>query len=81
MTPEDMQPGRRYRIVHRLDTQRYDRYSVMVYLGRGRTYGTDGADFEFSARPKFGTQALQRHHMKEIREVSSSTPITVNQRA
>jgi hypothetical protein len=60
MTPEDMHPGTRYRIVHRLDTQKYDRFSVMVYLGRGKTYSQDGPQFMFTARPMFGTQAFDR---------------------
>jgi hypothetical protein len=81
MVPEDMHPGRRYRLVHRRDSQRYDRVSVMVYLGRGRVYQRGEAEFEFSARPQFGTQALQRHQIKEITEVPSSTPISVNLRA
>lgn len=80
--PEDMTRGGRYRIVHRIGEQRFDRQSVLVYIGRGMVFSqTRPPSFQFSARPSFGTQTLERHHIIRVTPVPESTPISVNERA
>jgi hypothetical protein len=75
----DMVSGRRYRITHQSDTQKYARVSVLDFMQSGT--GTDASALMFSARPIAGTQAMPRSWIINIEEVSSNTPITMNQRS
>lgn len=55
-----MERGSKYRIVHKTETQRYARVSVMTYLGEV-TYAED--ELAFDARPAGGTQTLRKRHI------------------
>lgn len=68
---------KRYRIVHRSETQRFNRVSVMVYLGDDPLK----EELVFSARPVYGTQGMPYSWVKSIDLVPEDTTIIVNQRA
>jgi hypothetical protein len=70
-----LSPGATYEIVTRIGAQRYNRRSVMRYLGEGR------GELLFSARPIAGTQTLHRDHIIGIREVPARTRCYLNARA
>lgn len=61
MNPRAMRPGKKYRIVHQTEAQRFARVSVMTFLdedyaGRPR----------FNARPAASTQTLEWAHIKHV---------------
>lgn len=70
----DMIPGKKYRIVHRSETQRRDRVSVMVYLGdEGSTWHL------FSARPVAGTQMMPKSWIKDITQADDNAKVSLNE--
>lgn len=73
-TPSALVVGRRYKVTHRSDTQKVDRYSIMDYLD-----GNANSIF-FSARPVAGTQEMPRDWILKIESVSQDTQIVLNER-
>ena len=69
----NFEPGKRYRILHKSETQRIERASVMDYLGAKQ----DGY-LSFSARPVAGTQRIPLEWIVAAEEVFKSTPISLN---
>jgi hypothetical protein len=65
-----LEPGRRYLLRYRGETQRRDRTAVMVYLGE------DGDRLLFDARPAAGTQRLPRTWVHSVEPVPADTPAT-----
>lgn len=76
-------PGKRYLLIHRGPLQRYDRESVMIFLGvEYHPAGSAGEPYyQFSARPVAGTQTLPDSWIKEVYEVTPDERIRINQRA
>lgn len=75
----DLEPGKRYRLIHQIPPQRYDRESVMDFLGVGGA-GADDGRLLFSARPLAGTQSFKPSWVKDAVEVAKTTPIKINGR-
>jgi hypothetical protein len=66
--------GGRYRVTHRSDAQRFNRVSVMDYLGES------GSDYVFNARPVAGTQTMPQAWLIDAELVRKDTPIVLNKR-
>jgi hypothetical protein len=70
-----LEPGQRYLLRYRSQTQRRDRTAVMVYLGG------DGDELLFDARPAAGTQRLPRAWARSVEPVAADTPAHINRTA
>lgn len=70
--------GQKYKVRHRIiGVQRYDRESVMTYLGMDQTL----QETQWNARPAAGTEGLRPQNIIAIEPVSPETPHYVNKRA
>lgn len=76
-----MQPGKRYRIVFKADTDRIEKFSVMDYLGEqnGPESGWTDGSYSFSARPIAGTQQMPKKWLRTVTQVAKDEPIVINQ--
>lgn len=74
MTVQELIAGHKYLIRHRAEGQRYDRTSVMRYLGEARR------DYIFDSRPVFGNVRLSKSWVISVEEVPAETPIYCNRR-
>lgn len=68
--------GKKYRVTHQSDLQRFARESVMVYLGKSKF----SDEHQFSARPLAGTQTLTTGSILKSEEVPEDTPVSMNKR-
>lgn len=70
-----MSRGKKYKVVYKSDTQRFNREAVMVFLGE------QGNDTSWSARPVAGTQTMPRHWIIGVAEVEASARVYINRRS
>lgn len=64
-------PHRKYTLTHKSPTQRYNRRSVMTYLGDG----------QWNARPAAGTQTMPWHWIISITTAPQDKPHSINEDA
>ena len=69
-----MVANRKYRVIHRSETQRVDRASVLRYMAE------DSEVYYFDARPVAGTQTMPKSWVKSIEERPITTKIDLNRK-
>jgi hypothetical protein len=74
--------GRKYRFVHRSPLQKFDRWTVAVFLEIDENSRTGaGPEVIMSGRPNFGTSALPLAWIVSIEEVPQTTGPAANRDA
>jgi hypothetical protein len=74
--PPQLVVGKRYRIVYKIGSQRFPRYSVLSYLD----YDRFGRSLVFSGRPIAGNSGFRQRDILRIEEVGHDEPIVISKR-